>query len=39
MISRFMIMPFVAAAMLMSGSRMGLIPYDKLVWFILLMEG
>lgn len=39
MVSRFMIMPLVAAAMLMSGSRMKLIPYDKLVWFVLLMMG
>lgn len=39
MFSRFIVMPFVAAAMLMSGSRMRLIPYDKLLWFVLLMEG
>lgn len=39
MFSRFILMPFVAVAMLMSGSRMRLIPYDKLLWFVLLMEG
>ncbi|CAN0083543.1 unnamed protein product, partial [Discosporangium mesarthrocarpum] len=39
MASRFVIMPFVAAVTLMTGSRAGLIPYEKLLWFILLMEG
>ncbi|CAM9123661.1 unnamed protein product, partial [Choristocarpus tenellus] len=39
MAARFLIMPFLAAVMLMSGSRMGLIPYDKLLWFVMLMQG
>ncbi|CAN0424889.1 unnamed protein product [Ectocarpus fasciculatus] len=39
MVSRFMVMPLVAAMLLLSGAKAKLIPYDKLVWFVLLMEG
>ena len=39
MASRFLVMPFVAAGLLMSGARMKLIPYDKVLWFVLLMQG
>ncbi|CAB1096379.1 unnamed protein product [Ectocarpus sp. CCAP 1310/34] len=39
MVSRFMVMPLVAAMLLFSGAKAKLIPYDKLVWFVLLMEG
>lgn len=39
MVSRFLAMPIVAAALVISGSNLGLVPYDKLLWFVLLMEG
>ncbi|CAM9880173.1 unnamed protein product [Chrysoparadoxa australica] len=39
MLARFAIMPVGAYFMLRTGSSMGLIPYDKLLWFVLLMEG
>lgn len=39
MFSRFAVMPFVAAGLLLCGRRAGLIPFDKLLWFVLLMEG
>ncbi|CAN0175868.1 unnamed protein product, partial [Hapterophycus canaliculatus] len=39
MASRFLVMPLVAAMLLLSGARAKVIPYDKLVWFVLLMEG
>ncbi|CAM9369300.1 unnamed protein product [Pylaiella littoralis] len=39
MASRFLVMPLVAAVMLLTGAKAKLIPYDKLVWFVLLMEG
>lgn len=39
MASRFLVMPLVAAGLLLTGAKAKLIPYDKLVWFVLLMEG
>lgn len=39
MFSRFAVMPFVAAGLLLCGHRAGVIPFDKLLWFVLLMEG
>lgn len=39
MASRFLVMPMVAAGLLLTGAKAKLIPYDKLVWFVLLMEG
>lgn len=39
MASRFIFMPIIAAGLLLTGAKAKLIPYDKLVWFVLLMEG
>ena len=39
MLSRFVMLPLVAFAMLRTGARASLVPYDKLLWFVLLMEG
>lgn len=39
MASRFIVMPMLAAGLLLTGAKAKLIPYDKLVWFVLLMEG
>ena len=38
MASRFLLTPLIAAAMLVLGSRMELVPSDKLMWFVLLMQ-
>ncbi|CAM9668370.1 unnamed protein product [Phaeothamnion confervicola] len=39
MVSRFVFMPLVVAAILLTGSRVGAVPYDRMLWFVLLMEG
>ena len=38
MASRFLCMPLIAAGMLLLGVKMELIPSDKLIWFVLLMQ-
>ena len=38
MVSRFVCMPMIAVGMLVLGSGMELMPSDKLIWFVLLMQ-
>ena len=36
--SRFVVTPLIAVGLLAMGSKMDLIPSDKIIWFVLLME-